>query len=182
MNIHPSELPYHSLLKKEAHNCHYVDSFQGVLTNPNIEISDIGRLFFASEPRWITLLFALRNKLAKLVGLKTPGNFKDRKAQLERFSCEPGEQAGLFKVFSKTDHEIVLGEDDKHLNFRVSLFIDPHTHSTRERKLTISTAVKFNNFFGRVYFIPVRPFHKLIVRIMLRDMLKNSKKQRHQST
>jgi hypothetical protein len=48
----------------------------------------------------------------------------DRKKPGEVFQCEVGERAGLFKVFDKTSNEIVLGENDKHLSFRVSFLID----------------------------------------------------------
>ncbi len=40
------------------------------------------------------------------------------------------------------------------------------------KKLTISTTAKFNNWFGKLYLLPVKPFHKLIVPIMLRRMIK----------
>jgi hypothetical protein len=74
-------------------------------------------------------------------------------------------------VFHKTDHEIILGEDDKHLDFRVSLYLDENTE-TNQKQLTISTLVKFNNIFGKLYFMPVLPFHKLIVPTMLKGIIK----------
>jgi hypothetical protein len=74
-------------------------------------------------------------------------------------------------VFHKTDHEIILGEDDKHLDFRVSLFLDENTE-TNQKQLTISTLVKFNNIFGKLYFMPVRPLHKLIVPTILKGIIK----------
>jgi hypothetical protein len=46
---------------------------------------------------------------------------------------------GLFKVFSRTGHEVVIGEDDKHLNFSVSLFLENHKTETNKKNLTIST-------------------------------------------
>ena len=96
---------------------------------------------------------------------------------LDNFKCEKCEQLGLFKVFDKTDDEIVLGEDDKHLNFRVSLFIDKQSENKTDKNLIISTTVKFNNWFGRLYFLPVRLFHKLIVPTMLKGIIKNIEQQ-----
>ena len=66
---------------------------------------------------------------------------------------------------------MILGEDDKHLNFRVSLFIDHRNDEEANKKLIISTTIKFNNWFGRLYFLPVRPFHKLIVVAMLKKII-----------
>jgi hypothetical protein len=31
-----------------------------------------------------------------------------------------------------------------------------------------ATIVHYNNIWGRLYFLPVKPFHKLIIRTMLR--------------
>ncbi|MDD2793674.1 MAG: DUF2867 domain-containing protein [Sediminibacterium sp.] len=115
--------------------------------------------------------------LGGLFGLKTSGKITDRQKMLDNFKCEKGEQLGLFKIFDKTADEIILGEDDKHLNFRVSLFIDKQAEKRTDINLIISTTVKFNNWFGRIYFLPVRPFHKLIVPTMLKGIIKNIEQQ-----
>jgi len=179
MRISKSKLPDKSLLKIDEKSYDYVDIFQGnfIDKNGNIDSTTIGKSFFASEPKWIDKLFEFRNKLVGLFGLKSSGKITDRQKILENFKCEKGEQLGLFKVFDKTADEIVLGEDDKHLNFRVSLFIDKHTENKTDKYLIISTTVKFNNWFGRLYFLPVRPFHKLIVPTMLKGIIKNIEQQ-----
>ncbi len=122
-------------------------------------------------------MFGLRNKIASIFGLKTPGEIDDRQQKLDNFKCEPGEQLGLFKVFNKTDNEVVLGEDDKHLNFRVSLLLNKHKIDLTKKEIIISTTVEFNNWFGRLYFLPVRPFHKIIVPTMLKGIIKQLENQ-----
>ncbi len=74
---------------------------------------------------------------------------------------------------SKTNSEVILGENDKHLNFRVSLLQEQIQNRSDTKLLTISTTVEFNNWFGRLYFLPVRPFHKLIVPTIMKEMIKN---------
>ena len=152
----------------------YVDSFQDVLTDKGNKFSsaDIGKAFFSSGPGWVNKLFTLRNKIASIIGLKTPGNINDRQKQLDNFTCEKGERFGLFKVFDRTENEVILGEDDKHLNFRVSLFVEQQQENAEKKNLTISTTVEFNNWFGRLYFFPVRPFHKKIVPAILKGIIK----------
>ncbi|WP_228390859.1 DUF2867 domain-containing protein [Chryseobacterium contaminans] len=88
-------------------------------------------------------------------------------------SREVGERYGLFKVFNKTNNEIVMGENDKHLDFRISLLFDKNQGGQDENSLTISTTVKFHNWLGVLYFLPVRPFHKLIVPSMLKNIINN---------
>lgn len=179
MMITKTEIPGKSLLKTNNITYDYTDSFQGKFIDKlqAIGTTEIGKSFFSSGPQWIDKLFGFRNKLVKIFGLKTPRNVTDRQKMLKDFKCEKGEQIGLFKVFEKTADEIILGEDDKHLNFRVSLYIDKHNENKKDKNLIISTTVKFNNWFGRLYFLPVRPFHKLIVPVMLKGIIKDIEQQ-----
>jgi hypothetical protein len=166
------QFPKDSILNNSLIKYDYVDSFQGVIDRVGkINSTDLGKAFFTSSPEWVGKLFDFRNKIVSVFGLKTSGKTSDRQQQLDRFKCEPGEQLGLFKVFSKTDNEVVLGEDDKHLNFRVSLFLSPQKEGDEKQKIIISTTVEINNWFGRLYFMFVRPFHKLIVPSMLRGIV-----------
>ncbi|MBK8635269.1 MAG: DUF2867 domain-containing protein [Saprospiraceae bacterium] len=110
--------------------------------------------------------------MVSIFGLKTAGDHKDRVSQLENFKWQVGEQLGLFKVYGINDREVVMGEDDKHLNFRVSMFLNEKPGDPAKKQLTISTVVQFNNWFGKLYFLPVRPFHKIIVPVMLKGIIK----------
>ncbi|MCU0416652.1 MAG: DUF2867 domain-containing protein [Cytophagaceae bacterium] len=179
MKIIKTTLPENSILNLNSKKYDYVDSFHGILLDSEnrLEPIDIGKAFFSSGPKWVTKLFNLRNKIVSVFGLKTSGNVVDRQHQLDHFQCDPGDQLGIFKVFNKTQNEIILGEDDKHLNFRVSLFLDLSKTDTTKKDLTISTTVEFNNWFGRIYFLPVRPFHTFIVPTMLKGIIKELEKQ-----
>ena len=44
-----------------------------------------------------------------------------------------------------------------------------------EQTFTITTVVKFNNRLGRLYFFFIRPFHKVIIRSMLKRVAKRLK-------
>ncbi len=173
MKIIETTLPNHSLLNSSGNTFDYVDSFQASLYDHGNKFTstDIGRAFFSSGPKWVERLFALRNKMVSIFGLKTSGDITKRERHLQNFKCEPGEHMGLFKVFAKTENEVILGEDDKHLNFRVSLFLAPHASGTKNKDITLTTTVEFNNWFGKLYFLPVRPFHKLIVPTMLKGII-----------
>jgi hypothetical protein len=179
MKIFKTTLPNNSILYTSYKKFDYVDSFRGLLNDNENKItsSHLGKAFFSSGPKWVEKLFALRNKIVSIFGLKTPGDITNREKQIENFKCEPGEQLGLFKVFAKTENEVILGEDDKHLNFRVSLLLNQQTNETKKKNLIVSTTVEFNNWFGRLYFLPVRPFHKLIVPSMLKGMIKELEKR-----
>ncbi len=171
MEIIQVELPGDSLLQDDNKQYDYTDSFQTIYLDRDNKISttDLAKAFMTSAPSWTAKLFELRNRVVSVFGLKTSdGSTISREERLKNFKGEPGESLGLFKVYAKTRHEVILGEDDKHLNFRVSLMKEDNEEG--EKKLTISTVVEFNNVFGKLYFLPVKPFHKLIVPRMLRGV------------
>ncbi len=179
MAILKSYLPEASILKTQHKKYDYVDSFESVFTNKNNSVTpqNVAKAFFTSEPKWIKKLMAVRNNIVSIFGLKTSGRAIARHKQFERFKCAPGERIGLFKVFGKTENEVVIGQDDKHLNFRVSLLLTQNGSDFQKKNLIISTTVEFNNWLGRLYFLLLKPFHKIIVQAMLKRIIKQLEKQ-----
>jgi hypothetical protein len=131
--------------------------------------------FFQKQPGWIGALFSIRNGIVKYFGLKTGTNEEGVIRPAEGFKFEVGKSVGLFEVFADTANEIMGGADDKHLNFRISVLTD-HPSSS-EVDIVVSTVVQFNNLLGRLYFIPVRLFHGMIVRYMLSEAAKDLEKK-----
>ncbi|MEM8567447.1 MAG: DUF2867 domain-containing protein, partial [Bacteroidota bacterium] len=82
---------------------------------------------------------------------------------------QPGESLALFHVKDRTDTEILTGENDKHLDFSLSIMGQP---SHQGFEIILTTTVIFNNWLGRLYFFPVKPVHKLLVPAMLERMAK----------
>lgn len=93
-----------------------------------------------SLPRWAGALLRLRNALVRPFGLKTG---------------EPGQP--IFPTCHETEDEIILGTDDRHLNFRICLY-------RQDGRLYMSTWVRPHNLWGRAYLTLVMPFHILISR------------------
>jgi hypothetical protein len=61
-----------------------------------------------------------------------------------------------------------LGEDDKHLDFRMSVLRSPGFSPTLGGQLTVSTVVHCHNRLGRAYILVIAPFHRLVVKASLR--------------
>jgi hypothetical protein len=74
-------------------------------------------------------------------------------------------EIGGFPVVSASDDRVVLGFDDRHLDFRI--VIDVMADRPSGQTLSVMTLVHRNNLLGRLYLAAVLPFHKLIVRRML---------------
>lgn len=163
-------LPTASLLHGSFQPQHYVDAFAADFqeTQHKVGPREVAVAFFRSGPRWVGGLMGVRDAVVRLFGLKTSGRARDPEAALAAFQCVPGERIGIFTVLAVGPQEVVLGEDDRHLDFRVSLWLgDPMTPRSGARSLTISTVVRFHNRWGKLYFMPVKPFHRRIVRVML---------------
>jgi Protein of unknown function (DUF2867) len=91
-------------------------------------------------PGWAQHLLGLRNLLVRPFGLKT------------------GTVEGpIFPTCHETADEIILGTDDRHLNFRIGVI-------RQDGRLYMSTWVHPHNLWGRAYLRLVLPFHILISR------------------
>ena len=126
----------------------YKDSFSRILNGAKeLTPDDFLNLTFSKYPKWIDWLLSLRNKLVKPLGLKTGGQFRDM-------------------VKDQDKNEIIFGAKDKHLTFYCSLWCSPKEED--KQILRITTVVKYNNFFGKLYFFVIHPFHKIIIYYILK--------------
>ncbi len=121
----------------------------------------LARFIFSHQAPWALGLMKLRDVLVAGFGLKTSSQLtaKDPASQKQR--------VGIFKIYSASPQEIVLGEDDQHLDFRLSLYTHPATPAGG-RRLVLSTVVHCHNRLGRAYIFVIAPFHRLIVQTSLR--------------
>lgn len=139
----------------------YCDSFRIPLPE-NQTVDQITTRMFRTR-KWVTRLMNIRNAVVKVFGLKTgKGNTVDA----DYYPI--GSRAVYFTVIDRNDQEIVMGEQDKHLDFMASVFTD------RENGFAyMTTVVRFNNWWGRLYFIPVKPFHGIIIKSSVKQALDN---------
>lgn len=173
-----NSIPAQSIMKENEVSYHYIDSFRGDYKNPGLEddIVDMGKLFFNSSPQWANQLMTLRDKIVGKFGLKTASQLTADQKNVDHFKFEPGERLGIFKLYIRTDNELIMGEDDKHLNFRFSLLLDPVKNDLGNKTITLTTMVEFKNLFGRLYFMAVKPFHQLILKSTLKKMILKAQK------
>jgi hypothetical protein len=108
---------------------------------PGMDAMSATRLAFAHGPAWIRALMGLRNRLVAVFGLK---------------AAPPG----MFPVVGQSPDRVVLGFDDRHLDFRIVVALAGGW-------ATLTTAVRWHNAFGRAYLAAVMPFHRVIAARML---------------
>jgi hypothetical protein len=78
-------------------------------------------------------------------------------------------RVGIFKIYERGRNEVILGEDDKHLDFRLSVLYVPKTAAAGSTpQLILSTVVHCHNLLGRTYIALIAPFHRLVAQSALR--------------
>lgn len=126
--------------------------------------------FVGPGPRWVEGLFALRNRIVSVFGFKTPAA-RGKNAAGHGGEWESGERVGIFEVLARSTDEIVLGDNDRHLDLRVSLLVERGGRDGREKMLSVTTAVRLNDRLGRCYFCFIKPFHRMIVPAVVKRSL-----------
>lgn len=158
----PVALPLDSGLAHLYEPVHLADAFAiwlpaGAPSDPDV----LARFIFSNQPAWIGGLMKVRDLLVAGLGLKTAKHLA---------SLADGAKAarvGIFKVYSVSETEIILGEDDKHLDFRVSVLCTPRAAPEANRRLVVSTVVQCHNRWGRGYIFLIAPFHRAVVKASL---------------
>ena len=135
----------------------FADAFRIEIDDRALDARQAAERMMTRQPRWIEVLTSLRNILVTPFGLMTSG---------ASVATSRG-MIGLFPVISETPDRLVAGFNDKHLDFRVVVDI---ANSGTVRNVTATTLVKTHNWLGRAYLAIILPFHRLVVRSLLRQV------------
>ena len=174
MKAYLIEIPSESLINSAMERIDYQDAFAIDVPLASDALPEkMPILFFKVFPSWFRGLMYLREFIARRIGLKTAHGM-DVEQHLNNFTGEVGEAIALFKVMGKNETELLMGENDKHLDFRLSFFAIPKGQSTH---MILATTVQFNGWLGKLYFLPVGPIHRLIVPIVLKRMARRFLKE-----
>lgn len=133
----------------------FADQFAIRIAGAALDAETAARRALGRSPGWIRWLMAWRNRLVKPFGLKTgPGKDDPLPARI-----------GTFPVVSRGADHVLLGLNDKHLDFRI--LVEVTDLGGGEQEVSALTLVETHNVLGRLYLAVVMPFHKLIVPAML---------------
>lgn len=112
---------------------------------------DIFERMFCEFPKPVAWLMDLRNRLVKPFGLEAGDGFRRL-------------------VDERSGEEIILCKHDKHLSFWIGIYCSQPDQGWQDASVT--TVVKFNNFFGKLYFAVIWIFHKVLVKTLFRKAIK----------
>jgi hypothetical protein len=119
-------------------------------------MDSLARSTLADPAPWIRLLLGLRDTLVAGFGVKTTE--KVRRAAI----ADKAERIDFFRILARSDRELILGEDDRHLDFRLSLLLRPRPDGSGD-ELVATSVVRCHNALGRVYLALIARFHRLVV-------------------
>ena len=142
----------------------YSDRFTFPLTRPYVTSVDLLVAFFHAPPAWVGKLAQLRDRVVSVFGIRPSAG--DPRHIAPPYAV--GQRVGFFRILALGEHEVLLGDDDIHLDFRTRLAVEP---SAEGRDLVISTNVITKNWLGRAYFAVVKPIHLVIVPSVARRMV-----------
>ncbi len=134
----------------------FADAFRLTVRDSDLDAIAASKRVFERAPAWVAALLRLRNTIVAPLGLRGTDDPIGQSAP---------RRIGWFPVVSETPDRVVLGFNDKHLDFRI--VVDSAADSEGGRQITATTLVRRHNVFGRAYLAAVMPFHKVIVPTML---------------
>lgn len=152
----PAVDPIHDRLPGAA----FFDSYQLAVADPERSALDYFLGAAARTPLWVAALMGLRNRLARLAGLKDLGGLDGFDPTKPGLAYRPGDRVGIFTLIENRPSVALLGDRDRHLD--VVLSVCRHTGPDGEPRLSVTTVVHVHNWLGHLYMLPVKPLHKLI--------------------
>lgn len=160
MTVRATSLPAGSALAPLREWATWTDCWEAPVTRIELSALELHLAMMRLTPRWVDPLMDWRDRFARLAGLRPVGRFD---AAAYPRVVTPGDRLGIFTVRAVTHTEIVMGDDDRHLDFRLSV----SRYEAEGPKVAVAMVLKTHNRLGRLYMLAVGPIHKIIVRSML---------------
>ncbi|WP_244876883.1 DUF2867 domain-containing protein [Acidocella facilis] len=120
-------------------------------------IEALARSTLGHPAPWFRALLSIRDQVVRPFGIKSSRQLR------EQAVAGGAGYIDFFRVRSRSRDEVVLGEDDRHLDFRASLLIRPR-HDGEGAELVATTVVRCHNLVGRAYLLAIAPFHRQVIR------------------
>ena len=157
------QLPPGSRLRDSLRRIDYLDSFEVPSRTPEQDVVLIYAAAFGHLPKSFKRLLVLRSHLVKpfvIAGV----SYADlaRSIDIGR-NYAVGDRIGRWTLVAKHQDELITGANDRHLDFRVSVFRDVRP------RIVLSTAVMTHNTLGRAYLATILPLHRFGVAKLLGD-------------
>jgi hypothetical protein len=167
----------------------------GVEGAQQLSVEQLARLFLEDMPWWFHALMRMRDEIMRPFGVKTSREIQQSSTDrilfcpvLQRVPSTSQQEANSRS--SHSQQEIVLGERDSHLDFKISVMlrtavvdegiVQRHVSlgelatqaGSDDVELVSTTVVQCHGVFGRTYLRVIEPFHRFIVAFGLKQFEK----------
>jgi hypothetical protein len=160
MKVSACAVPPQSRLHARLAGAHFHDAYRVDNPHPGRPALALWMQTLGRTPGWVDAAMRARNAIVKRLGLKDLGVLRiDPNRPLQDYRV--GERVGIFTALHLGEDEVVMGDDDKHLDVQVSLL------KTADRQVVVSTVVHIHNALGRAYMLFVKPAHRVIAPAVL---------------
>lgn len=155
------DLPATSALLEHLPRVDHIDGFAIASTREDLNMVQLYAALWGHLPEAFRHLLVLRSALVKPLGIAGV-SYRDLTGAIDTSKpYRPGDKIGRWTLCAQRDDELIVGADDKHLDFRVSLL------SERGKRVVISTGIMTHNTFGKAYLASILPFHRFGVAALL---------------
>lgn len=168
--VSSSAIPSQSLL--DAHSvgaAYFADSYKVSLRDQSMSMPTIFFGIFGHSPLWLKTLLLLRNRAAAFFGLEVPDASLILKP-VQKAHYNVGDTIGPWPIFELQEHELIVGRDNSHLDFRLSIL---KAQSETGHNVTVSTICNVHNIYGKLYLSVIVPFHKWGVKRLLTNAVRS---------
>jgi hypothetical protein len=154
-------LPASSRLRASLSRVDHLDSYSIEVSRPDQSLVNFYAGAFGHLPTAFKHLLVLRSIIVRPFGISGVSHRELAQPIDPDRSYVVGEKIGRWTLYGQFDDELITGANDKHLDFRVSIFREAGP------RVVLSTAVMTHNAFGRAYLATILPFHRFGVASLL---------------
>lgn len=127
-----------------------------------VDMRVIAQSVFGKPTLWFRALLFIRDMVMARFNVKTSSDLRHSGNE---------DKINFFSVLASHPDEIVLGANDGHLDFRLSLLVQRTVNGPS--RLSATTVVHCHNRLGRIYITVIAPFHRMVVISNLRRAAAN---------
>ncbi|ORY25568.1 hypothetical protein BCR39DRAFT_544068 [Naematelia encephala] len=144
-------------IAKLFENANLLDSYVADISEARTQrMRDLAVGALGHPPLSLQFLLKLRDILVTPFGIRTTSSLGKAGAKEDRVE--------FFPVIKESSDEIILGVDDRHLDFRLSVYRKVTPDRTA---IYMTTVVHCHNWLGRLYLFAITPFHWMVARSAL---------------
>jgi hypothetical protein len=150
--VRETQVPADTAIHATLPGAHFFDAYTVADPFPATSPLQTWLDMVARTPRWTQRLMAVRNTVVEWVGLKGVGQLRDvhplasGASPRDARNYRVGDRVGIFLIRHLSDTEVVMGQDDKHLDVQVSL--SKQGQASGPATVVLSTVVHIHNTLG----------------------------------